>query len=137
MKTVKELKSEIDKVMLPGYTYKTCLSWSERLIDISNGLGIGTKLVQVENKMIYEFIVDTQFLCSKEITYDEIILSKNIIDILEKNRSFVLRRLKKYTVQEYEQEKIESQKRQEALMNFFESLIHREKLLGEEDYYEY
>ena len=137
MKTVKELKQEIDKIMVPGYTYQTNLSWAERLVSINYGLGIGVKLVQIEDKMVYEFIVDTQFVSSKEITYDEIVLCKNIIDILEKNRSFVLSRLKKYNVQEYQQEKTEFEKRQKALMKFFESLVQGDKLFGEEKDYEY
>lgn len=123
--------------MIPGYTYETYLSWSEHLIDISNGLAIGTKLAQVEDKMAYEFIVDTQFLSSQEITYDEIVLYKNIIDILEKNKTFVLKRLKKYTVEEYEQKQLESKQKQECLMKFFESFVHGDKLSEEEDYNEY
>ena len=123
--------------MKPGYTYKINLSYSEHLIDISNGLGIGTKLVQIEDKMVYKFIVDLQFLRSQELTYDELELCKDIIEILEKNRSFVLRRLKKYTIEEYEREQIAFQKRQEELIKFFESLIYKDKLSEEDDIYEY
>lgn len=36
MQTVKELKQEIDKVIIPGYTYQTNLSWLERLVSISH-----------------------------------------------------------------------------------------------------
>lgn len=125
MKTVKDLKQEIDKIMLPGYTYKTNLNWSEHLIDINNGLGIGTKLVQVEDKIFYEFIIDTQFLSLQEITYDEVILCKNIMEILEKNKNFVLKRLKKYTFEEYKQEQLELKQRQENLLVFLDSLIHK------------
>ena len=137
MRTVKELKQEIDKIMKPGYTYKINLSYSEHLIDINNGLGVGTKLEQIEDKMVYKFIVDLQFLRSQELTYDELELCKDIIKILEKNRSFVLRRLKKYTIEEYEQEQIAFQKRQEELIKFFESLIYKDKLSEEDDIYEY
>ena len=127
MKTVKELKQEIDKVIIPGYTYQTNLSWPERLVSISHSLGIGAKLVRVEDKMVYEFVVDTQFISAKEITYDEICMCKSIIDIFEKNRNFVLRRLKKYTVEEYEQEQIEFARRQEQFINFLDSLVHIKK----------
>ena len=137
MKTVKELKVEIDKIIKPGHTYQTNLSWSERLVSINHGLGIGAKLVEADNKMVYEFIVDTQFLSSKEISYEEICICKEIIELLEKNRSFVLRRLKKYTVEEYKQEQIELKKRQEEFIQFFDSLIHKDNILEEYKEYEF
>lgn len=135
LKTVKELKQEIDRVIVPGYTYQTNLSWAERLISINYGIGIGARLVRIEDKMVYEFIVDTQFISSKEITYDEICMCKNIIDILENNRNFVLKRLKKYTVEEYEQEQIEAKQKQESFIKFLDSLVHnKKKLVAYEDY---
>ena len=137
MKTVKELKQEIDKVIIPGYTYQTNLSWAERLVSINHGLGIGTKLVRVDNKMVYEFIVDTQFISVKEITYDEICMCQDIIDIFEKNRNFVLKRLKKYTVEEYEQEQLEFEQRQENFIKFLDSLIHNKKELAKYEDYEF
>lgn len=137
MKTVKELKEEIDKIMKHGCTYKTNLSWAEHLIDINHGLGIAAKLVRVEDKMIYEFIVDTQFISSKEITYDEVCMCKDVIEILEKNRNFVLKRLKKYTIEEYEQEQLEFKQRQDNLIKFLDSIFHTKKMSGEEDDYEY
>ena len=133
---VKELKQEIESVMIPGYTYQTNLSCAERLVSINHGVGIGTKLVQKDNKMVYEFIVDTQFVGSKEITYDEICMCKDIIDIFEKNRAFVLRRLKKYTIEEYEQEQIEFTRKQEQLIKFLDSLVHTKKELVEFGNYE-
>ena len=79
MKTVKELKKEIDKIIKPGYTYQTNLSWPEMLVSINHGLGIGAKLFKNDNKMVYKFIVDTQFISSNEISYDEICMCKNIL----------------------------------------------------------
>lgn len=137
MKTVKELKQEIDKVIVTGYTYRTNLSWPESLVSINHGVAIGAKLIQKDNQMIYEFYVDTQFVGSKEIAYDEICMCKNIIEILERNRGFVLKRLKKYTVEEYEQEEIAFKKRQEELMHFFENLIYEEKRPKEFEDYEF
>lgn len=87
--------------------------------------------------MVHEFIVDTQFVGSKEITYDEICMCKDIIDILEKNRNFVLRRLKKYTVEEYEKEQIEFVKRQEKFIEFLDSLVHENKSQKEYEDYEF
>lgn len=110
---------------------------AERLVSINHGVGIGAKLVHAEDKMIYEFVVDTQFISAKEITYDEICMCKDIIDILEKNRNFVLRRLKKYTVEEYEQEQIEFSRKQEQFIKFLDSLVHTKKELAEYGDYEF
>ena len=137
MKTVKELKQEIDKVIVPGYTYKTNLSWPERLVSINHGLGIGAKLSRIDNKMVYEFIVDTQFVSSKEISYNEICICKDIIDIFEENRNFVLKRLKKYTVEEYEQEQLEFKQKQESFIKFLDSFVNNKKALTEYEDYEF
>lgn len=137
MKTVAELKQEINKVMKVGYKYQTNLSWNERLISINHGLGVGAKLIQLDNKMIYEFYVDTQFLSNKEISYDEICMCKDIIDILEKSRNFVLKRLKKYTVMEYEQEQLEHKQKQESLIKFLDSFVHNKNALVEYEDYEF
>lgn len=68
------------------------------------------KLVEKNHKMIYEFVLDTQFVSDKEISYDELKMVIKIIDILESNRKFVLSRLKKYTVEEYKKEKEERER---------------------------
>ena len=123
IKTVKEIKKLIDKVMLDGYTYKTNFSSSDFLIDINNCLIIAAKLVKHDNKMVYEFILDTQFLSEKEVTYDELKMINKIIDILEDNRSFVLSRLKKYTVEEYEKEKEYREKQSEMMFESLKKLV--------------
>lgn len=102
--SVKELKLLIDNVILPNYKYKINLSSPEFLVDIDSKIIIIAKPICDEIKFYYEFILDTEFLSSKEITYDEIVMIKNIIEILEDNRNFVLYRLKKYTVLEYKEE---------------------------------
>ena len=66
--------------------------------------GIIAKPVCTDNDFHYEFILDTQFLSEKEINYQELVMIKNIIEVLEKNKNFVLKRLKKYTVDEYKEE---------------------------------
>ena len=123
VKSVRKIKQLIDKVILPGYTYKTNFNSPEFLVDINCSLIIAAKLVKCDNKMKYEFILDTQFLSNKEITHEELKMINRIIDILEDNRNFVLSRLKKYTVEEYEIEVGYREKQREmmmnALMNFF------------------
>ena len=145
VKSVKEIKKLIDKVMLPGYSYKTNFSSAEFLIDINYGLIIAAQLIRYDDRMEYQFILNTQFLPSKEITYDEIKMVNRIIDILEDNRSFALSRLKKYTVDEYDKE-MEERDRQskmmlEALMNALEkrkNIVYKnigDKLRNIEDNY--
>lgn len=115
IKSVKEIKELINKVMLPGYSYKTYFSSPDFLVDINYKLVIIAKLIKQDDKMVYEFMLDTQFLSECEITYDELVMCKNIIEILEINKKFVLSKFKKYTVEEYEKEK-EERKRQSDIM---------------------
>ena len=123
VKSVKEIKKLIDKVMLPGYYYKTNFSSPDFLIDINYNLIIKANLVKEDNKMVYRFILDTQFLSDKEISYDELMMIVRIIEILEENRKFVLARLKKYTVEEYEKEMEEKEKRCEMMLESLKKIF--------------
>ena len=102
--SVKEIKKIIDKLIIPAYHYKTNFSSSEFLVDIESKFIIIAKPVCIDKDFHYEFVLDTQFLSLKEITYQELVMIKNIIEVLEENRSFVLKKLKKYTVDEYKEE---------------------------------
>ena len=123
VKTVKEIKKLIDEVIIPGYTYRTNFNYSESLIFINNSLTIAAKLIKKNNKMEYEFILDTQFIYNKEVNYDEIKMVHNIIDILEDNRKFVLSKLKKYTVEEYTKEKEKREKQSEMMLEALKSMV--------------
>ena len=123
IKRVKDLKKIIDKVLLPNYIYKTNFNSSDFLIDINYNIIIKAKLIKKDNKMVYEFVVDTQFMSEAEITYDEIVMIKNIIDILEENRKFVLSRLKKYMVEEYEKEEQERKEQSEKALEALKQII--------------
>lgn len=123
IRTVKEIRKLIDEVMLPGYSYKTNFSSSDFLVDINYNLVISANLVKEDNKMIYKFILDTQFLSSREITYDELKMLTKIIDILEDNRKFVLSRLKKYTVEEWEEEEIIRKKRSDEMLEALKMML--------------
>ncbi len=50
-------------------------------------------------------MVDTQFLSNKEITYREILMIKNIMDLLNNNKKLAISRLKKWTVEEFKEDK--------------------------------
>lgn len=141
IKSVKEIKKLIDEVMLPGYYYKTNFSCSDFLVDINYKLIIKAELVKREDKMAYEFVLDTQFSSEKVISYKEMKMIISIIDILENNRKFVLSRLKKYTIEEYEKEKMERERQSkmmlEALKNIFIRKTegnHQQEM--EDNYYE-
>ena len=123
IKRVKDLKKIIDKVLLPNYIYKTNFNSSDFLIDINYNIIIKAKLIKKDNKMVYEFVIDTQFMSEAEITYDEIVMIKNIIDILEESRKFVLSRLKKYMVEEYEKEEQERKEQSEKALEALKKII--------------
>lgn len=141
IKSVKEIKKLIDEVILPGYYYKTNFSCSDFLVDINCKLIINALLVKQENKMVYKFVLDTQFLSGKEISYEEMKMIINIMDILENNRKFVLARLKKYTVEEYEKEQEERKKQSEMMLEalkktFIKRFEGNKTQKEEENYYE-
>lgn len=121
--SVKEIKKLIDEVMLSGYHYKTNFSCPEFLVDIDSKFIIIAKPICTEKEFYYEFVLDIQFVYDKEITFDELTMIKNIINILEENRKFVLSKLKKYTVNEYKEElkkrEEQSKKMLDALQNMF------------------
>ena len=48
---------------------------------------------------------------------------KNIIEILEANRKFVLSRLKKYTVEEYEKEKRDRKENSKKVFEALEKMV--------------
>ena len=120
---VKDIKKLIDQVMLPGYSYKTNFNSKEFLVKIRDSLVIAAKLVKKDNTMEYEFILDTQFLYCNEIKLDELKMISDIMNILECNRNFVLSRLKKYTVEEYEKEQFERNKESDEIFEFLKSCV--------------
>ena len=121
--SVKEIKKIIDKLIIPGYHYKTNFSSSEFLVDIESKFIIIAKPVCTDKDFHYEFVLDTQFLSEKEITYQELVMIKNIIEVLEENRSFVLKKLKKYTVNEYKEELRLREEQSNKYFETFKSLI--------------
>ena len=123
IKRVKDLKVLINNVMLPNYYYKTNFSCSDFLIDINYRIIVKANLAKKDNRMVYQFVVDTQFISDQEITYDEIVMIKNIIEILEANKKFVLSRFKKYTVEEYEKEKQERKVNSERAFEELKKMI--------------
>ena len=117
-----ELKKEIIKSTIENYKVKTNFSSYDFLVQIG-GFIIIAKPICIEKEVRYEFMLDTQFLSNKEITYEEILMIKNIIDLLNQNKKLALSRLKKWTIEEYIEDKrkreLRSQQMLEALKSAF------------------
>lgn len=117
-----ELKKEIIKNAIEGYKVKTNFSSCDFLVQIG-GFIIIAKPICLEKEVRYELMLDTQFLSNKEMTYEEIVMIKNIIDLLNQNKKLVLSKLKKWTIEEYienkRQRELRSQQMLEALKSAF------------------
>jgi len=120
--SVTELKNIIKTKVLEGYRLKTNFSSEGFFIEVGN-LIIIAKPICTKKEVRYEFLLDTQFVSSKEINYKELKMIKEIIEILETHRKTAISRLRKWTVQEYEQDKKlkeeQSEKMLEALKKAF------------------
>ena len=119
---LRDLKQEINKEVLEGYKLKTNFSSNEFLVEIGNFIIIA-KIICTDTEVKYEFVLDTQFVSDKEITYEELVMIKNVIELLNEHRKLALSRLKKWTVEEYREDerlrKIQSERMLEELKSFF------------------
>ncbi len=115
-----DLKKEIIKNTIEGYKVKTNFSSCDFLVQIGAFIIIA-KPICLEKEVRYEFMLDTQFLSKKEITYEEILMIKNIIDILNQNKKLALSRLKKWTVEEYIEDKRQKELRSEQMLEALKS----------------
>ena len=94
-------------------------------------MNIIAKPICLEKEVKYEFVLDVQFLSSKEITYEEIIMIKNIIDLLYKHKKLATSRLKKWTVEEYLEDKRQREIRSEQMLESLKSVFLIEQILCE------
>lgn len=106
---VTNLKQEIIKKVPEGYKVKTNFSDCNFLVSIGQ-LIIIAKPICTEKEVKYEFMLDTEFMSSNEINYDELVMIKDVIDILNENKKIAISKLKKWTVEEYENDRIEKEK---------------------------
>lgn len=124
LKNIKELKALIKSEMLEGYKLKTNFSSDEFFVEFGNFIIIA-KIICLEKEVKYEFTLDTQFVFNKEITYDEIVMIKNVIDILNKYKKLAISRLKKWTLEEYlEDRKIREKRSEEMLEALKKALLY-------------
>ncbi len=115
-----ELKKEIVKNTIESYKIKTKFSSCDFLVQIG-GFIIIAKPICLEKEVRYEFMLDTQFLSNKEITYEELLMIKNIIDLLNKNKKLALSRLKKWTIEEYIEDKRQKEQRSQQMLEALKS----------------
>ena len=116
------LKKEIIQNTIEGYKVKTNFSSCDFLVQIG-GFIIIAKPICLEKEVRYEFILDTQFLSNKEITYKEILMIKNIMDLLNNNKKLAISRLKKWTVEEFKEDKRQRELRSEQMLDALKSVL--------------
>ena len=119
---LRDLKQEIKKNVLEGYELRTNFSSNEFLVEIGN-LIIIAKIICTDTEVRYEFVLDTQFVSTKEISYEEIVMIKNVIDLLNKNKKLALSRLKKWTVEEFREDERIRKIRSEKMLEELKSII--------------
>lgn len=132
MKNVTELKSEIKKIIPSDYRIKTNFSSSEFLVEYGNNIIIA-KEVCTDKEVYYDFVLDTQFNSSKYIAYEDIIIAKNIIDLLNQNKELATSKLPKRTVLEYHKAQEDSKKNQEQLLLSLKYMFYKNKNLDDEE----
>lgn len=119
---LRDLKQEISKEVLEGYKLRTNFSCNEFLVEIGNFIIIA-KIICTDTEVRYEFVLDTQFVSNKEITYEELVMIKNIIELLNKNKKLALSRLKKWTVEEYREDERQRKLRSERMLEELKSIF--------------
>ena len=112
-----DIKNKIKDYIPVGYDLKTNFSCADFLVQVGNFVIIA-KPICTDIEINYKFFVDTEFLSSKEITYDELVMLKSIIEILEENKKISLSRLKKWKVSEYLADQELRKQKSEAMFEF-------------------
>ena len=123
---LRDLKQEISKRAIQGYKVKTNFSSCEFLVEIGN-ITIIAKTVCLEKEVKYEFMLDTQWLSSNEVRYEEIVMIKNVIDILNENKRLAISRLKKWTVEEYKEDKRKREEQSEQMLEMLKNAFYNNK----------
>lgn len=119
---LRDLKQEIIKITPKEYKVKTNFSSNDFLIEIGSFV-ICTKTICTEKEVKYKFVLDTQFISSKELTYEEIVIVKNVIELLNNNKKLAISRLKKWTVGEYLKHEEDRKKKSEEMLEAFKAAI--------------
>ena len=81
----------------------------------------------LEKEVKYEFMLDTQWLSSNEVTYEEIVMIKNVMDILNENKKLAISRLRKWTVEEYKQDKKQREIQSNQMLEMLKSAFYNNR----------
>ena len=119
---VTQLKNIIKNKIPEKYRFKTNFSSADFFIEIGNYIIIA-KPICIDNQIKYEFMVDVEFISQKEINYEELNILKEVIDILEDNKKTAISRLRKWTVDEFEQYKKIREKKSQELLEVLKSIF--------------
>lgn len=101
--TTTELRKIIKSKVPREYNVKVNFTKADFLVEIGN-LIIKAKTVCDEVEVKYEFVLDTQFISRNELTYDEIIMTKDVMEVLESNKELAISKLRKWTPEEYNED---------------------------------
>ena len=123
---LRDLKHKISKKAIEGYKVKTNFSSCEFLVEVGN-ITIIAKPVCLKKEVKYEFMLDTQWLSSNEVTYEEIVMIKNVMDILNENKKLAISRLKKWTVEEYKQDKKQREIQSNQMLEMLKSAFYNNR----------
>lgn len=132
MKNVTELKKEIKKIIPSYYRVKTNFNCSEFLVEYGNNI-IMAKEVCTDKKVYYDFVLDTQFNSSGYIVYEDIVITKNIMDVLNQNKELATSKLPKRTVLEYHKALEDSKKNQEQVLLSLKYMFYKNKGLSNKE----
>lgn len=69
-------------------------------------------------------MLDIQWLSSNEVSYKEIVMIKNIMDILNENKKLAISRLKKSTVEEYKEDKRKREEQSEQMLEMLKNAFY-------------
>lgn len=119
---IRDLKQEIIKIIPSEYKVQTNFSCPDFMVEFGN-LIICAKTICTENEVYYEFVLDIQFVFEKELTYQEIAMAKDVIELLNQNKKLATSRLKKWTVEEYLKDQKEREKRSKEMLDTLKKIM--------------
>lgn len=120
---LRDLKQEIIKIAIEGYKAKTNFSSCDFFVEMGN-ITIIAKVICNEKEVKYEFMLDTQWLSSNEVNYEEIIMIKNVMELLNKHKKLAISRLKKWTVEEFIEDKKQIEIKSEQMLEMLKSALY-------------
>ena len=125
MKTsVKEIKNQIQQIVGDNYTVKTNFSYSDFLVEIYPYV-ISAYICYDDANVWYEFGLNLSFIPTNQeyLNNNDMIMLNKVIDILKENRNFVLKRFKKWKIEEYKEYLKEKEEENKHTLEVFKQTI--------------